>query len=174
MDECRAAQTTTRTTNHYYVTGTSASGIRQSLNHARPGGKSSRTDGLTVWKITWKYRLKQSDQGCAVVSFRTETDIALTLPAWNAPSHAEETLKKSWARYYTALLRHEIGHARIAQAAETEITRRVKALDSSDDCASMRRRLEETAREILAEFRRRDRDYDRRTHHGVKDGAHFP
>ena len=144
------------------------------MNHARPGGTGGKTDGATVWNISWTFKLHPSDSGCRITSFKTKTVIALTMPAWTAPSNAEDETKKSWARYYSALLRHEVGHARIAQNAEAEIRKRVARISTTGKCSTLRKQVDAVARDVIREFRQRDIEYDRRTRHGAKDGAHFP
>ena len=172
--ETVAQNTLQWTTNHYHVTGTTLRAIRQSIDHARPGGRSARTDGSAVWKVTWRYRVQGGDQECRLASFTTHTTITMTLPAWNAPSQADEDVKKRWSKYYTALLRHEVGHAKLAQAAAEEIRKRVTQLGTAANCPSLKRAVQAAAEEVLGDYRERDLDYDRRTRHGVKDGAHFP
>ena len=80
-------------------------------------------------------------------------------------------LKTAWARFATALARHEDGHSRLALAAVAELHKQVAALSDDLDCDTLKKSINDIAKKTLDDFRKRDADYDRATNHGVTQGA---
>lgn len=158
-------------TNYYAIKGTNLSELRQSIAESRPWKDRTNFVGLTQWWIGWQFKVERSDEGCRCSSFTTTTLITNTLPLWKPPAGAPDELNKTWARYIVALGQHEEGHSRLALAALADMHKRVKALGESPDCATMRKRINETGERVLQEHRQREAEYDRRTNHGATQGA---
>jgi len=161
-------------TNYYNVGGATFQAIRQSLNYMHPWKGQSSMDGLTDWRIEWHYTVQAASDGCRCASFTTRTTITITLPRWIAPAEATPEVRTAWTNYITALGKHELGHAQLALAAAAEQQRQVGALGAQPNCPAMNNKINETARKVLEEFRAKDRDYDRTTEHGAKQGAVLP
>lgn len=98
---------------------------------------------FTYWKVT--------RSGC-----RTALVIRQTLPAWQDGDKAPAAVRRKWNRFYDALLAHEAGHVQIARSAAAE----VDALSCSAD-----------GLRVLRKWIATERDFDRRTQHGIKTGA---
>ena len=170
-----AAQNTQRwTTNYYTATGSTLLEIRQSIRQNRPWKDKSDLDGMTEWRVTWQFGVMPTAGGCRCNSFSTQTAIAISMPRWIAPTNAPDSLKQIWQKYSTALGQHEAGHAAIALAAAADVRKRVLEAGGSTDCAGLTRRINDLGQRVIADYRKRDEDYDERTQHGATQGASLP
>ena len=161
------------TTNHYSVTGSTFSDIRASIERSRPS-QLGRMDGLTAWRIEWRFATEPAANGCRCSSFSPRTSIAVTLPRWVAPSNTAPMIIQAWTRYITALGQHEAGHGQLALAAAAEMQKRALETPETADCRAMNERINALARGIVDDYRRRDQEYDERTRHGETQGAVLP
>lgn len=158
------AQTVQWTTNFYNVTGADFRDLRRSIENARPWKEGF--DGDTRWTVTWKFNFHETAIGCALASFSTTTKITTTMPRWTPPPDVPPETKERWTRYYTNLLAHETGHARLALAAAAEIRQRLGETPAQANCEQLKQLVNARAEKVVADYRAREKDYDRRTDHG--------
>ena len=163
------AQSVQWTTNFYNVTGADFRDIRRSIERARPWPEAF--DGDTRWTVNWKFNFQETPAGCALTSLSTVTKITTTMPSWTPPPDVLPDTKERWTRYYTNLLAHETGHARLALAAAAEIRQQLQTMPAQPACDSLRQLINERAEKIVADHRAREKDYDRRTDHGRNVGG---
>lgn len=163
-----------QTTNYYPVTGATLPEIRRSMNENRPWKDRQSIDGLTTWRVDWRFTVSPSANGCYCHTFTTTTTIAITLPRWTAPTNASEQVKAAWTRYYSALARHEAGHAQLGHGAAAELQRKSRDFGTRPDCESLKSSITAACEQVVQDFRRRDKEYDERTRNGARDGASFP
>ncbi len=160
-----AQNSTTCTTNFYNVTGSTFREIRASIAKARPW--KDRFDGDTRWDVRWKFQYAERPGGCAITSYSVSTKIVITLPRWTPPADVDSAVKEQWSRFYTALAQHELGHARLGTAAGEEVGQKIKGTAPQAECAALRKMADEQAEQAVADYRAREKDYDRRTNHGA-------
>jgi predicted secreted Zn-dependent protease len=173
--KCTAAQDSlTITTNHYLVTGSTLREIRQSINRLRPGGEKATADAVTDWNIRWQTRVSSADGEFRVTSLTTTTTIAITMPSWRAPTNAAPSVMQKWVSYYSALQKHELNHAQSGMRAAEELRKRVGEIGPDADPNRLQQRVQALADAVIEEFKKRDKDFDRETNHGRKDGASLP
>ncbi len=146
---------------YYDVSGRDPRAIRTAMDAERPtdphDGKPD--DAITVWTYHWSYR--DGPEGCeAKVRFSARVVLPRLRGRVPAPVAAR------WQVYMARLRIHEAGHARIAYARMGDIEDAFRGLS----CAAADRR----ASAILDEVRRDNTEYDRKTDHGMKQGAAFP
>ncbi len=161
-------------TNYYTVTGATLREINQSFSQSRPWKNKSSLDGLTDWRVDWKFNVTQSDSGCRLSYFTTTTTINITLPKWVAPTNTSPSVKEIWGRYITALGQHENGHGQFAAAAASEIHKRIKEVSEGSDCGSLRNNVTSLCSGVVETYKQRDKEYDVRTEHGAQQGARLP
>jgi predicted secreted Zn-dependent protease len=159
-----------RTTNYYNVMGATIRDIHESLAQARPWKNKSSMDGQTQWHVEWRFNVAPAGSICRCTFFTTTTTITVTLPRWTAPANAAAEVKTNWQRYITALGQHEAGHAQLALDAAAGLEKQNKTAESGD-CDSLRRKINSQCNATIEEYRRREKDYDERTRHGVTQGA---
>ncbi len=152
------------TTNYYSVTGANFREIRQSIAASRPW--QDGFDGDTRWTILWNFTSAGSPAGCSTISVSTTTKITTTMPRWTPPADVAPETKERWTRYYTNLLQHETGHARIALAAAAEVRQRLSTVGTQPDCDALKFVINQRAEKVVDDYRAREKEYDRRTNHG--------
>jgi predicted secreted Zn-dependent protease len=162
------------TTNYYKVYGATTRDVRESINQFKPWKDRRSMDAQTDWTVRAKYSVGEAGGVGRLQSFQTEAIITVTMPTWSPPPVATEGLTNRWQRYFTALLRHENGHAANALKAATEVRRRVTAIRDPLPSQELSRKISDTVTAVLKEYREKDEEYDRQTRHGVEQGAHFP
>jgi predicted secreted Zn-dependent protease len=96
------------------------------------------------------------------------------LPRWTGPTNAFQTIQPTWDRYFAALAEHEAGHARFALDAAAEMHKQVQALGEQPDCEGLKKKINALAQQVLADYRKREQQYDQTTRHGATQGAVFP
>jgi predicted secreted Zn-dependent protease len=78
-----------------------------------------------------------------------------------------------WDAFMRALSLHEARHVDIAAAGARAIRREIEGI-SAPSCAGMDIRTRAAAERVLTAHREQDRQYDRRTRHGMTEGAVWP
>lgn len=162
------------TTNFYTVKGMTIPELRQSVRENRPWKQSFSHDAMTDWRVNWRFTVTPTPAGCRVSTFGTQTTIAIMMPRWMAPTNAPEATRQIWQRYIEALGQHEAGHGAMALAAAAELNKRVRAIGEGADCESLKMLTEALGRQVIEEFRAKDKAYDEKTRHGATQGAVLP
>ena len=88
------------------------------------------------------------------------------MPRWTPPTDVAPETKERWTRYYTNLLQHETGHARIALAAAAEVRQRLGTVGTQPNCEALKAVMNQRAEKVVDDYRAREKEYDRRTNHG--------
>jgi predicted secreted Zn-dependent protease len=92
--------------------------------------------------------------------------IVVSFPRWTHPKAAPGSLVTAWARYSSALARHERGHVDYAVARYPAVVRAIRS--------ATRRTANAAALRQLNLIRKHDVAYDKATQHGATQGARFP
>ena len=170
----QAADVVKVSTNYYKVFGSKPREVRRSINQQRPWKDKDAMDAQTDWSVRCKYLVSDESGVGRVQSFATETVIVITLPVWHAPPGTPKEYTDRWAKYFTALLRHEYGHASHALAAAAEVRKQAGVIREAPTSDELTRRINDTVTRVLEEFHAKDNLYDKETRHGVTQGATFP
>jgi len=159
---------------YYDVDGRTAGEVRATMNKRRPTTSGGlRVDAWTTWDIHWRYRYNPAPAGCVVTSLDVTLTTAMTLPRWTAASTAPVPLRNRWEAYYAALIEHERRHLQIAELAMGAIREAGPRITTSE-CSEMATAIDRKGQQLLAEYRKREVQYDAETNHGMKQGAKFP
>src|SRR3954466_14628529 len=157
-------------TNFYYVTGANPRQLRESMAKAKPARLMH--DAQTDWHIDWKFTSVEDNANCAIETLTLRTTVAITLPRWVAATNAPPEVIAKWKDYTAALEKHENGHRMMAVQAAKQIRAELPRLRRP--CAVLQKAANASANKILADYKRREADYDLKTEHGLTEGAHFP
>lgn len=161
-------------TDFYVIDGNSVRSIRSALEKNGPMGEDGkRYHGYTTWRVSWNFSYAPTAGSCAIRSVQVDTSAVMTLPRLAEPGALPDSVRIKWNSYSAALRAHEDGHRAIALAAADEIRRRLSQLANSGGCKALADDANRTAQAILADFRVRERLYDRDTEHGATEGARF-
>jgi predicted secreted Zn-dependent protease len=159
----------------YRVTGTDAQSMWRSIAANGPKGDDGRVfAGRTDWNLGYRYQTRFRDGQCRVSAVSTSLAVVMHMPRWQDEGRAPAALRERWLRYLAALREHENGHRDHGVAATAEVQARVGELPARPDCGGFEPQARAVANAVVASYVARDREYDRRTEHGLTQGARFP
>jgi predicted secreted Zn-dependent protease len=150
-------------TKHYEVSGRDASAVHRSFKANNPGGFA----GWARWKVDYEISRATHGDQCSVsaVSIRMVGDIMM--PRWVEEASVPDIQRYWWQQMYSGLKRHEEGHIQNGREFAVLLKQRLLGLGTvpcSELDANARREYELLATNL----RDRDREYDRRTQHGLR------
>lgn len=166
----------------YSVYGETLQEISRSLdlNGPRDERNISR-DAVTKWDVTWNWSNSKLHVGSDAPDKEIKTMPRLahaTVRAWvqvvvprlqGLYSKSVE-MRRAWRRYNRALLRHESRHVENVLGNADLMLREFQARSSRNPAATLQE-AQEIAKRSIARIRAFDRDYDRTTRHGRRQGV---
>ena len=151
---------------YYEVLGQNSAEIRRQLNDKGPFDEAGdHHDALTKWRVYWTWPSDgrgRADRSKAEVKVR----IVLIFPRLSAESHIDRATETKWRNYCLKLRAHEDLHIKIARECRAEIEAAIRGATGNDGDA--------VARKILKKYQELEIEMDRKTNHGMNDGATFP
>lgn len=160
---------------YYDVHGSTARELRVAMDREGPTGTDGeRYDARTAWRIRWDFRFSKTEQGCTLRSYEAAVSVEVLLPRWKHGAGAPTDLVARWTDYLAALSTHESGHVELARQAAAEMHRRAARFGPRARCSELGAALSAMGREVLEEYRARERRYETGTGHGRTQGARFP
>ena len=152
---------------YYEVSGNSLFEIRRALNRVRPRDPNDGlgVDALSSWYIEWRWPAG-ADGACDLSRADLRFSARIRMPRLVESAATPAAVRLRWQRYVAALERHEAAHIRHAWENRHLVLDAIRR----SSCANADR----DARAAIAVLGRHDLDYDRRTRHGLTEGAHFP
>ena len=157
----------------YTVAGRTAAEVHRSMGDGGPTLDGTTYFGMTASEIGVRFRAVEADGGCRLDAVEVDLDLTMTLPAWEPAGPTDYALRRDWARFESALRRHEDGHRDRAVAgaqAVADALAGVRAATCAEADAEGQRRVREAQDRTAAEQRR----YDDATDHGRTEGAAWP
>ena len=121
-----------------------------------------------LWLLAFCYRLEANTGQCRIVSSRTFLNAKITMPQIVGASDRQIT---AFNRFYTALLRHEMGHYAIGGETAFAIDYELTAMPPMQTCAQLEQQANSKAYERLQESYTKVLTYDELTRHGRLQGA---
>lgn len=159
-------------TQYYHISGRSVRELRRSMNEKRPKGQTH--DALTTWNISWNYSWRPVEGGVVIQNPKVSASIITTLPTWSAPKDADPVLVERWRIFLRALQLHENGHAAIGTQAAQEVEKQLVNLPRQPNAEALKQAIETISQPIIAAAREKEKQFDIKTQHGIKQGARFP
>jgi predicted secreted Zn-dependent protease len=170
VSQSAAQDKVTVVTNYYFVTGSTIREMRESMAKTKPARMFH--DGQTDWHIEWKFTSASGETNCWIQTLTVDALISTTLPRWIAPTNPAPELLSRWKGYMAALEKHENGHRIIAHDAAKAL--RAELRNIQGPCETFERAVKLRGDKILAQYKKRESDYDLKTEHGLAEGARFP
>lgn len=155
----------------YKVTGKTEEEIDASMDRRGPPG---RFHAVTHHDVSWKFWWHDSSRGCKIFMVGTTVEIEFVLPRLQNKATLSPKLKRDWDRFYEALTRHENRHAENVVAGAREIERKIVAMGSRNTCAQLEVDANRIGKRVSAKSRSLNKAYDRKTNHGMREGAAWP
>ncbi len=159
---------------YYSINGFSVEELNQQMFENSPLRRQQNWTAFaaaTSWHVRWQYDYSAIARGCQLKKSWVEVEIQTTLPHWDRTKPVNSPLLREWQRYSEALNIHEKGHQQNASAAGEAVKQFLETLETGASCQVLIDKISMAARQIIAEYRQRDRDYDRQTQHGLRQGA---
>lgn len=152
----------------YPVEGRTPAAIRSSLNRGRPaeGDGGERFDGVTRWSYATRWQQSGPGQCLPDTAVATMT-VIIVLPDLLSRDRLSTREKAAWDGYFGRLTGHELNHVRIAALGTQRMQAAMRAASSCDEMRAEQRRLS-------AEIADAQREYDRMSEHGKREGAVYP
>lgn len=161
---------------YYPVKGATVGELQSQINQLGPLSPSEgeRFAAKTDWYVHWSYRYNNQHNRCSVQSINSRVEIVLTLPQWEIPADAPQSLVDTWKQYLTAIDLHEEGHKQNGVEAGAQILQRLKQLPSYSSCKRLQTVVNGEIQQIISYHNQQDITYDQATQHGLTQGAVFP
>ncbi len=160
--------------NYYYISGMTEAEIRDDLIRNSPASKNGKKlAAYTTWFVTWSYITDISDGLCAISDAETDVKITFILPELEDTESIPDEVLQKWENFETALLHHENGHKSFGVKAAEEIEETIMNMAGRESCEQLDSAAQRIGKDILRKYRKLEIDYDRKTNHGITQGAIF-
>lgn len=159
------------TIEYYEIYGSTLTGLRQEIQKKGPREGNQRFDAYTTWWINWEFETLTSNNGCSLKKLKVNLVTKIVMPKWVNYESGSLELKRTWDKYYKALLDHENGHKEFGLNAAKEIEQEIKKIRPKRNCAELERDVNRAGDYIIAKYNSIEKEYDRKTNHGINAGA---
>ena len=160
---------------YYWVSGRTASEIRNDLNRKTPIRQDGKKyDAHTDWFVKWNFWWNESSGLCTIKKVETRVDVQYVLPKLNRSGSIPSSLKQKWETYKKAFLHHENGHKDMGVRAAREIEKEIRNMAPRRTCKQLEIDANRLGDKIVKKYKDVEREYDRKTNHGMNEGAVFP
>lgn len=157
---------------YYDLRSTSLRALRREMDERkRAAGIDGKALGLTRQDIETSFALVPLPDGCRLSGVSVKLSITIHLPRWSPPKPPASFLQERWDKMIAGLTLHEEGHRDNAIAAAQELHRELSGLGESLDCLELERAARRASFQAQVRYRLRDRNYDKRTRHGERQGS---
>jgi predicted secreted Zn-dependent protease len=163
--------TVTVTTNFYTVTGSTRAEILASQARDRPWRDKGSYDACTEWGIRWGFNYRERNGRFELGAAEITTVVTVNLPRWSPPDGVSTNLLWRWSEYIRALGIHELGHVTLARLATAALRDEFELIASYGSAQDLTAAVESQGKQVVANFRQKENDYDRKTRHGFTQGA---
>lgn len=150
-------------TTHYPVHGNDLKGAYRYLAANGPNGFS----GWARWNVEYDFDTVGEDLNCRVSAVRVKVQGQIMMPRWEQRASASEAEQRSWDASYNGLRIHEEGHIQHGREFALLLKERLMGL-APDACAMLPGKARQQYVILRNNLDNRDREYDRRTHHGLR------
>ncbi|MDX1547234.1 MAG: DUF922 domain-containing Zn-dependent protease [Rhodothermales bacterium] len=158
---------------YYDVTGSTAAALHQEMLRRGPRIDGQSFYGEMYWTLRWRFRFASRSGQCEMEQVEVPLTITIMLPRWHRPADVDAALAEQWDAFLASLRLHEEGHRSLAMEAGREIIRALRSMRTLS-CSSMEAEANRKAGAILDRYREHNRQYDRDTGHGRRQGAVWP
>jgi predicted secreted Zn-dependent protease len=154
------------TIEYYDVDGSTAEGIRASMNARRPRDShdGQAVEAVTSWQLDWTAPKKGGS--CDLRRAEVRFNARVLLPRLRDPANVPTAVLDRWRAFVAGLEKHEAYHVRHAWEHREKVRRAIRA----SSCAGANAAAAEAVRKVGAE----QRAYDVATRHGASEVPPFP
>ncbi|MEW6196669.1 MAG: DUF922 domain-containing protein [Bacteroidota bacterium] len=156
---------------YYEIYGSTLNELQREIQKKGPREGGRRFDAYTTWRVGWEFKTISSNNKCTLKNVIVITEIKIVMPKWINYSSAKKEVQQIWDKYYKALLDHENGHKEIGLKAAAEIEKEIKKIKPKSSCAELERDINRNGDYVIAKYDSLEKEYDRKTNHGINAGA---
>lgn len=157
---------------YYRVDGRKVDTLKRQLDAALSRkGLGGEGVGRTVQHLSSRYEFEPTPAGCRFKDLAVSLDVTIHLPRWEPKGGKPKGLAERWERMLDALTRHEEGHRDIAVDTARRLLADLRALPETLDCQGLAREAQKAFFQARLRHSIRDGAYERRTEHGIAQGA---
>lgn len=142
---------------YFQVYGTEATKLKRSLFQNGRWGNYA----YTSWQLSWQYQCRPVLNGYKLANIKLNKHIVIEFPLWRDKEQASLTLKKRWQVFQKLLMRHELGHAQFAIAAQKDIQQQLVALAVNSSCAVLLAQANSLAEQTANQYKKAEKSYDK-------------
>lgn len=129
---------------------------------------------LTEPSFDWQYPCECAEAGCVTGAVKVFVIIDYTLPTWEPPANASQTLVGQWMFFEGALTEHEQGHGDLASACGLMLGEALASIVPQATCEGVGGAVAAVTQPVFDECRAAQRAYEDETAHGQRDGVVWP
>jgi predicted secreted Zn-dependent protease len=149
---------------HFDVHGRTNGALEESLHYSGPIGFAADTQAT----LSTYLQFERAGERCRLTTIEIPVYIIIRYPHWVEFERANRLMRADWERRMAALEEHENGHATLAFSAAFELYETLTEFGQDADCETLNDDMQALTRSAVAASRRRNRDYDEITGHGVR------
>lgn len=160
----------------YNVQGQSVKEIHQSLEAnalSDPHVIGKRFYARTDWYLSAKWFYVPTARGCEVERAQVSIIVTMTLPALVTTNVAPE-VQARWSTFLNNTVQHEREHVKIAYDGARDYQKQLGNYPPAVNCTAIQSQLQALFRQHYDLIDRTNVEYDRKTQHGITQGAVFP
>ncbi len=160
----------------YNVQGQSVKKIHQSLEAnalSDPHEIGKRFYARTDWYLSAKWFYVPTARGCEVERAQVSIIVTMTLPALVTTNVAPE-VQARWNTFLNNTVQHEREHVKIAYDGARDYQKQLGNYPPAVNCTAIQSQLQDLFRQHYDLIDRTNVEYDRKTQHGITQGAVFP
>ena len=159
----------------YPVHGSTRRELRSALRHAQASemdeGGGGGSVARTAQDLGMSYELEPVPGGCRLKGLVVSLDVTIHLPEWAHDGSPPKSIAEDWQRMRDALERHDEGHRDIAVDSALYLHDGLVGLGVQESCQDLRREAQRVFFRAQLRHSVRDGAYERRTRHGIAQGA---
>lgn len=156
---------------YYEIGGLSVPSLWHNISLRGPRSAETAFAGHAKWDVRWTYDWRATSAGCEVEDADASLYITYTLPHWSGRDEADIDLRDKWDHFSMALRAHEEGHGANGRRAAERIRAGLRGIISQPTCDALAKAADDIAKRVIAEESENDRQYDKLTVHGLKQGV---
>ena len=159
-----AQLTITKTERYYAVSGRDERALLADMRRHGPRVTGQPALASTRMEARYSARLRGVPGHCQVRDFRLRVRFVVLLPRLRRPNVVQASTRRRWPGFLARLRRHEARHIAIWTDCLKQVDRKLRRMSAST-CSSLKRRMENSYRQIMRVCNRRHDAFDNREHH---------
>lgn len=148
---------------YFSIGGTTAADLDREMLQNGPVSNVTghRHPGITRIKFSGTATFVAKGGRCNIGGAKVTLTTKILLPRWSNRRKADPAMALIWDTLSADIRRHEERHAEIARYHARDLEKRILALPSASDCATLKARVGEVSRQALEEHDKDQKRFDR-------------